>query len=118
MADSMLDHDWPDMIKGLPEADIPFDGVRGWLLQGPDHQLVFFDIAPIGEVPPHSHGAQWGIMVDGEMHLTIGGETRHIKTGDSYFIPSGVEHAATFVTRCRVIDFFEDVDRYRAKADE
>ncbi len=25
---------YPDLIVGLPEADIPFDGVRGWLLQG------------------------------------------------------------------------------------
>ena len=82
----MSDNDWPELITNLPEADIPFDGVRGWLLQGPNHQQIFFDIQPIGEVPPHSHGAQWGIMVDGEMKLTIGGETRHIKTGDSYLL--------------------------------
>ena len=41
----------------LPEADIPVDGVRHRLLQGPKQQQVFFDIVPIGEVPPHSHGA-------------------------------------------------------------
>ncbi len=111
----MSDENWNELITSLPEADIPFDGVRGWLLQGPKQQQVFFDIAPIGEVPPHSHGAQWGIMVDGEMKLTIGGETHHVKTGDSYFIPAGVQHSATFLTRCRVIDFFEDVDRYRVK---
>jgi len=29
------------------------------------------DIDPIGEVPPHSHGAQWGVVVEGEMELTI-----------------------------------------------
>ena len=111
----MSDGNWPELITSLPEADIPFDGVRGWLLQGLKHQQVFFDIEPIGEIPPHSHGAQWGIMVDGEMMLTIGGETRHIKPGDSYFIPAGVEHSATFLTRCRVIDLFEDLDRYQVK---
>jgi len=106
---------WPELITSLPQADIPFDGVRGWLLQGPNCQQVFFDIEPIGAIPPHSHGAQWGIMVDGEMMLTIGGATHHIKTGDSYVIPAGVEHSATFLTRCRVIDFFEDADRYKLR---
>jgi len=107
--------DWPELIKSLPEADIPFDGVRGWLLQGQNCQQVFFDIEPIGSVPPHSHGAQWGIMVDGEMKLTIGGETRPIRTGESYYIPAGVQHSATFLSHCRVIDFFEDADRYQIR---
>jgi hypothetical protein len=25
--------DYPKMITDLPEADIPFEGVRGWLMQ-------------------------------------------------------------------------------------
>lgn len=33
---------YPEPITSLPEADIPFEGVRGWLSQGPDHQVVFF----------------------------------------------------------------------------
>ena len=111
----MQENDWPDLIRNLPEADIPFDGVRGWLLQSADHQLVFFDIEPIGEVPRHHHGAQWGTMISGEMDLTIGDETRRIVPGDSYYIPAGVEHGATFHTRCLVIDLFEDVDRYKSK---
>ncbi len=114
----MADNEWPELITSLPEADIPFEGVRGWLLQGQGHQQVFFDIEPIGEVPPHRHGAQWGIMVNGEMKLTIGGETRHVKTGDSYFIPAGVQHSATFLTRCRLIDFFEDARRYTPRNEQ
>ncbi len=42
---------YPDMITQLPEAHIPFKGVRGWLSQGKDHQIVFFDTEPIGKVP-------------------------------------------------------------------
>jgi quercetin dioxygenase-like cupin family protein len=73
------------------------------------------DIDPIGEVAPHRHGEQWGIVVEGEMDLTIGGVRKRYRTGDSYHIPGNVEHAATFVTRVRVIDVFADADRYRAK---
>jgi quercetin dioxygenase-like cupin family protein len=106
---------YPEIITRLPEADIGFKGVRGWLSQGKDHQIVFFDIEPISEVTEHSHGAQWGIVVDGEMDLTIGGVTKTYKNGDSYVIPQGALHSAVFKKRSLVLDFFADKDRYNAK---
>jgi len=106
---------YPDMIRNMPEVDIPFEGIRAWLLQGGDQQAVFFDIQPIGEVPPHSHCAQWGIMLDGEMALTIDGKTKIYRKGDTYFIPEGVVHSATFNTRVNVIDIFAAPDRWKAK---
>lgn len=106
---------YPDSITSLPVADIPFEGVTGYLSQAEDHQIVFFDIEPIGEIPPHSHGEQWGIVVEGEMELTIGDETRRYGPGDSYIIPAGVVHSATFSSRVRVIDVFADRDRYTAR---
>jgi quercetin dioxygenase-like cupin family protein len=106
---------FPDFVTNLPEADIPFPGVRGRISQAPDHQIIFMEIEPIGSVAPHRHGAQWGIVVEGEMELTIGGITRRYRSGDSYFIPAEVEHAATFPTKVRVIDVFADVNRYRPK---
>ncbi|MFB3853268.1 MAG: cupin domain-containing protein [Vicinamibacterales bacterium] len=107
---------YPEMITALPEADIPFKGVRGWISQAAEHQVVFLDIEPIGLVAPHRHAEQWGVVVEGEMELTIGGETRRFGPGESYYIPAGVEHAATFLTRVRVIDVFGEPARYRPKA--
>lgn len=106
---------FPEFILNLPEADIPFPGVRGKISQAPNHQIIFMDIDPIGNVAPHRHGEQWGIVVEGEMELTIGGQTRIYRAGDSYHIPANVEHFATFLTRVRVIDAFADVDRYRPR---
>ncbi len=103
------------MILQLPQADIPLPGVRAWISQAADHQVVFFDIEPIGEVPPHTHGAQWGIVVDGEMDLTIGGETRRYGPGDSYHIPAGTVHGAKIISHFRAIDVFADADRYKPK---
>ena len=110
-----MENFYPEMITNLPEADIPFDGVKGWLLQGNDNQVVFFDIAPIGEVAEHAHGAQYGFVIDGEMELTIGGVTTTYKKGDSYFIPEGVMHSAVFKSRTFVMDVFADHDRYSTK---
>jgi quercetin dioxygenase-like cupin family protein len=106
---------YPDIIKNLPEADIPFKGVRGWVAQGADHQIVFFDIEPIGEVPRHSHGAQWGMVIDGDMDLTIDGETKNYRKGDHYFIPKGVLHSAKFNRRTIVMDYFAEKNRYKLK---
>lgn len=111
----MANSPFPQLIAKLPQADIAFKGVKGWLSQAKDHQLVFMDIAPIGEVAPHAHGAQWGIVVDGEMELTIGGKTHVFRKGDSYFIPKGAVHSARFTTRTFVIDFFADRNRYKPK---
>lgn len=106
---------YPDMIRNLPEVDVPFEGIRAWVMQTGDQQAVFFDIQPIGEVPPHSHCTQWGIMLDGEMALTIDGKTKIYRKGDTYFIPEGVVHSATFKTRVNVIDIFDAPDRWKAK---
>lgn len=106
---------FPDFVMKFPEADIPFPGVRGRISQSADHQILFLDIDPIGAVAPHRHGEQWGIVVEGEMELTIGGQTQRCGPGDSYHIPANMEHAATFLSRVRVIDVFADVNRYHAK---
>ena len=106
---------YPEIISDLPEADIPFDGVKGWLSQAEDHQIVFFEIEPIGEVTAHMHGAQWGVVFEGEMEFTIGGETKTYRKGDHYFVPAGVLHSAVFNTKTWLMDFFADAHRYLPK---
>ena len=104
---------FPKMITSLPEADIEFKGVKGWISQSNYHQIVFLEIEPIGKVAEHSHGAQWGIIVEGEMDLSIGGITKTYKKGDSYYIPDGVLHSAVFKSKTWAVDFFADRNRYK-----
>jgi len=103
---------FPEMITTLSEADVPLKGARGWLLQAKDKQVVFFDIPPNCEVPPHSHCAQWGVVVEGEVKMVIGGKSKIYRKGDWYFVPEGVVHSATSLTRLNAIDFFDDPKRY------
>ena len=111
----MSEMTYPELIENLPDVDLDMPGVRAKLLQGVDNQLVFFEIEPIGAIPPHAHGAQWGVVIEGELELTISGETRTYQPGDSYFIPAGSTHEARVKTRVRAVDVFDEVDRYRPK---
>lgn len=101
-------------IQALPQVQTPFDGLDGRLLSSPHGQAVFFRAEEDVEVPPHSHGAQWGTVVAGRLELTIGGERGTYKPGDTYDIGAGEEHSARLEKGCCVIDVFQDPDRYEA----
>ena len=104
---------YPDIITNLPKADIESPDIQGWIAQGIDFQIIFFEIEPVGKIQPHCHGAQFGIVLEGEMSLTIGNETKKYRKGDTYYIPRGIIHQAEFHSFFRAMDFFEDVDRYK-----
>ncbi len=102
-------------IQALPEVQTPFDGLDGRLLSSPHGQAVFFRAEEEVEVPPHSHGAQWGIVVAGRLELTIDGEAGIYDPGDTYDIGAGQEHSAHLEKGSCVIDVFQDPDRYEAR---
>ena len=66
-------------------------------------------------MPEHSHGAQWGVVLEGSMTFTIGGETRTYEPGDTYYVPAGVVHSAVLSPGYVGIDVFADPDRYRPR---
>ena len=77
--------------------------------------MVFFDLAPIGRGATARPRSLGGVVLDGEMELTIAGETRTYRRGDRYSIPAGTVHSAPFKTRFFAIDFFAEPDRYQPK---
>jgi quercetin dioxygenase-like cupin family protein len=115
-AKSKRTNGFPTVITALPEANIPFQDAKAWILQGEKHQLVFFEIQPTAQVPEHSHNyPQWGILVEGKMKLTINDKTKTIKKGDEYLVPTQAKHHSTFQTRTRIIEFFSEKTRYETK---
>ena len=52
------------------KADIHFKWIQGWISQSENHQLVFLEIEPIGKVAEHSHGAQWGVVLEIVYNIT------------------------------------------------
>ena len=70
-------------------------GVVAKLVWGERIMLSYLTFKPKHNVPIHSHPhEQVGIVIDGEINLTIGKETRLCKKSDAFVIPGNVEHGA------------------------
>ena len=106
---------FPAIITDLPEADIPIEGLHSHLFQGENQQFVFMSFEKAAEVPEHSHEAQWGVVLDGEIELTIDGKKCTLKKGDTYFVPKDVTHSARIGKGYKDLSLFNQRDRYRAK---
>jgi quercetin dioxygenase-like cupin family protein len=45
-------------------------------------------------LPEHSHAAQWGLVLEGQIEMTIEGDTAVYGKGERYFIPAEARHYA------------------------
>lgn len=106
---------FPEIITKLPEAHIPIEGVHSHLFQGEHQQFVFMSFENDAEVPEHSHEAQWGVILSGEIELTVDGKRSTFKKGDIYFIPKGVKHSARIRRGYRDLTLFDQKDRYKVE---
>ncbi|MHC4541141.1 MAG: cupin domain-containing protein [Planctomycetota bacterium] len=106
---------FPESITRLPEADIPLRGLKAYLSQSDDHQILFMEFEEEIEVPDHSHRSQWGVVLAGRIDLTIQGTKQTYTTGDRFSIPKGAKHSARIYAGYADISFFDEKDRYKAK---
>ena len=106
---------FPDIITGLPRADEAGDPVRTYFLQGERMQIAFAAFDEDVSAPEESHPAQWVAVLEGKVELTIAGATTVYRKGDAYFIPAGVPHAARVKRGSRLLDVFDQVDRFRTR---
>jgi quercetin dioxygenase-like cupin family protein len=102
----------PPEILSLPKVEIPVSGVTGYCLQNDERQVVFFVFEEGVSFPDHSHCAQRGVVISGEMTMEIDGETNLYEAGDQYFVPEGVTHRATFSRPTVLIDMSDVAERY------
>lgn len=80
------------------------------LVWGEKLMLSCVTIAPNNPIPPlHSHpNEQMGMVIEGEVTLTIGQETRKLKKGDAFWVPPNTPHglAAPSEKEAIVLDVF------------
>ena len=83
---------FPESIQNLPEADIPFEGVKAFLSQGENYQIIFMEFEKDVDLSEHSHESQWEVIVEGNPK----GESFEIKrikyrllAGSDIYVPPG-----------------------------
>jgi quercetin dioxygenase-like cupin family protein len=107
----------PDFIQNMSALDLPFppEMVKTHVLRSDRGLMVIFEVFQDMALPAHSHLGQWGTVLEGRVDLTIDGATKSYIPGQSYNIPSGVEHSVKVRAGSKVMDIFEEPDRYPLK---
>lgn len=110
-----VDSPFPNIITDLPQAEIPIEGLKAYLVQGSGQQVVFMTFENNVEVSEHAHEAQWGVVLEGEIEMAISDKKQIFKKGEMYFIPKDVRHSAKISAGYKDITLFNQRDRYQAK---
>jgi quercetin dioxygenase-like cupin family protein len=74
-------------LPDVPLLAIWGDTVKARRIQGDRITLAIVELAPNAEVPEHRHAAeQLGMVIRGQMHFTVDGETRDLGPGGTWRI--------------------------------
>lgn len=106
---------FPNIVTDLPRADEGDEPVRTYLLQGERLQMAFVAFDADVSAPEEAHAAQWVVVLAGEVELITPDATTVYRKGEAYFIPAGVSHAARIKQGSRLLDLFDQVDRFRVR---
>ena len=110
-----MDSIFPEPILKLPEAEVPFKGIKAYLSQGENHQIIFMKFEEDAHIPEHSHDSQWEIVLEGKVDYWEEGIKYTFKKGDRFFVSKGKKHSAKVYAGYASIAFFNQKERYKKK---
>lgn len=81
-------------------------GILSKLESGTNLTMAFMEIAPNKEGSAHDHPFdQCGVVMEGEIEMSVGEETKLLRPRETYFIPAGIKHHwKTFASSARILD--------------
>lgn len=88
-----------------------FPGVNIFTTAGQQMMISLVEFEPGAVVQPHAHPhEQMGMLLEGDLTFTIGGETRTLQPGEMWRIPGGVVHSAVAGNRAvKALDVFQPI---------
>jgi len=93
-------------LHALEEKQI-FPGFQGRFVHSENMTFAYWDIEAGAVLSEHSHPhEQVASIIEGELELTVNGETKVLRPGSVAIIPSDATHSGRAITRCQVIDVF------------
>ena len=84
-----------------------FDGISSAIAHSDQISFCQVTLEKGAAVPEHQHvHEQWSYVIEGQLELTMEGETKILQPGMGAYIPSNTPHSARSVATCKVIDCF------------
>jgi quercetin dioxygenase-like cupin family protein len=101
-------------LASVPMREL-FPGVRARLIHTDHVSHSWVELDEGATFPEHHHPHEQIVSVlEGELEITVAGETLRLTPGRVFVIPGGASHAGRALTACRVLDAFAPVrDDYR-----
>jgi mannose-6-phosphate isomerase-like protein (cupin superfamily) len=100
---------FPERIRALPPFEGPFDAFR---LEARGCDVLFASYPAGTRIAPHEHPTEnCGVILSGELILTLDDRERRYGPGDWYEIPAGATHAARFEVATSEVEFWFEEER-------
>jgi len=99
------------LIDADQEWEVVGEGVKRKIMGYDDKIMlvkVHFEKGGIGPMHQHPH-SQVTYVESGAFEMTIGDETKVLRTGDSFYIPTNVMHGALCTESGMLIDVFSPI---------
>ena len=99
---------YPERIEALPMQKRCVDTSAKYKLEAKDCNVLFASYQPGTSIPSHTHEDAdiFGVVISGEIILTVDGNTTRHGAGEWYHIPPGAEHATVFEQETNEIEFW------------
>lgn len=96
-------------LRDIAEREV-VPGYRGRFVHSPNMTVAHWNITAGYPLPQHTHLHEQVVnVIEGNLEITVGGETRVLEPGNIVVIPPHVPHSGRALTDCRVIDVFYPV---------
>lgn len=92
-------------LAALPSRSIM--GCKARVMHSQHMTFVHWDFEPGQTIPEHAHPhEQVATIIEGELEISVAGETRRVGPGSVVVIPPQARHWARALSRCYAIDAF------------
>ena len=88
---------FPESVRRLPRGELA--GADVFVHDAGATQILFIEVPkghPEVVVAPHTHDVEWGIVVEGEIVMTLGDRVETHGPGATHLIPAGLVHSFRF----------------------
>ena len=98
---------FPETVRRLPRTSL--GGADVFVHDAGATQVLFIEVPrdrPPVTIPTHTHDAEWGIVVEGEITMTFPDRTEVHGPGMTHWIPAKLPHSFRFAPGTSSVHYF------------